>query len=265
MRFFLKAFIIIVLIVFSSLSASAGTTISLDNTIDIPDRTVTYQGNTYEIQDIGAYSIGENANISINTTDIKSFQLSLLDKNEDFLWNYMVYYTEGREELTMPADVVTTPGTYILAVFYQGDILAFKPVVFSNYKMSVKPDSTTVAPGSKLQVKVEVVPDTSLPIKVVLSRNSSSLEYSVNRTREGVYETEIMIPVSAYGRFSLYSTIVSNNTVLGYPDFLGASNGVAINVTDTPLPSVPSTSFVDISIVIISVFLAALILKRVRS
>jgi hypothetical protein len=268
MRFYLKAFIVIVLIMFSSLSASAGTTISLDNTIDIPDRTVTYQGNTYEIQDMGAYSIGEAVNISINTTDIMSFQLSLLDKNKNFTWNHMVYYTEGNTAVTMPADVVTAPGTYALAVFYQGDIKAVKPVVFSNYKISVKPDSTTVAPGGKLQVKVEVAPDTTLPIKVVLSRNSSSLEYSVNRTGEGLYETEIMIPASANGSFSLYAAIETDNIIMGYPELLGVSGGGTINVKN-PLTIDHKASDVSFPLVIVSVFLIALlvliILKRARS
>ncbi len=259
---------IFAVLVLSNAPASADVIISLDRTVDTPDNTVAYQDRTYEIQDTGAYLIGEPANISVNATDINSFQLSLLDKNEDFLWNYMVYYTEGRAELTMPADVVTTPGTYVFAVFYQGDILAFKPVVFSQNKISVTPDSTTVAPGGLLHVKVKVVPDTSLPIKVVLSRNSSSLEYSVNRTHEGLYETEMKIPFSAYGSFSLYGTIVSDNTVLGYPELMGISSGGTINVTDIPTPETHSKSVDYFSLTIMFLFLTGLLIlvfKRVRS
>lgn len=47
----------IVLIIFIC-PANAGTTISLDKTIDVPDRTIVYQDKNYEIQDIGAYHIG---------------------------------------------------------------------------------------------------------------------------------------------------------------------------------------------------------------
>lgn len=268
MRFFIKAFmrVLIALVILSNATASAGTTISLDNTIDIPDRTVTYQGNTYEVQDMGAYSPGESVNISINTTDIKSFQLSLLDKNKNFLWNHMVYYTEGRTEVSMPADVVTTPGTYAFAVFYQGDIMAVKPVVFSQYKMSVIPDSTTIAPGGTLQVKVRVVPDTSLPVKVVLARNSSSIESVVNRTGEGEYEAEINIPVSAYGVFSLYAAIASDKMIMGYPELIGVASGGTINVTNITQLPISSTSL-SFSMVIALVFIALLLIvafKKVR-
>lgn len=274
MRFLTRVLIIKTGVVFIALiillnpqPAAAGTTISLDNTVDTPDRTVTYQGKNYEIQDIGAYQPGESVNISINVTDIKSFQLSLLDKNKNFLWNQMVYYTGGMSEVAMPADVVTTPGTYAFAVFYQGDIKAVKPVVFSRYKMSVIPDSATVAPGGALHVKVRVAPDTSLPVKVVLARNSSSIEYVVNRTGEGEYEAEINIPASAYGRFSLYTAIASDNMILGYPELIGVASGGTINVTNITQPVAHSTSINIFLLVIISIFIAILLIvsfKKMR-
>jgi hypothetical protein len=263
----IKIVVILMIIVASNLqSAAAGTTISLDNSVDIPDRTVTYQGKTYEVQDMGVYFIGDNAsiNITINTTDIKSFQLSLLDKNKNFLWNHMVYYTGGKTEVSMPADVITTPGTYAFAVFYQGDIMAVKPVVFSRYKMYVIPDRTAVAPGDTLHVKVRVMPDTSLPVKVVLARNSSSIESAVNRTREGEYEAGINIPVSAYGRFSLYAAISSENMILGYPELISVAGGGTINVTNITRPADSSTSIGSFSMVVALVFIAILLIVMIK-
>ena len=260
-RFNMKS-VMVLAIFLLNVPACAETTISLDNVIDTPDRTILYESKDYEIRDIGSYHLGEAVNISINITDIESFQLTLLDKDENFLWNYMVYYTEGHNEVIMPGDVVTSPGTYVFAVFYQGDILAFKPVVFSQYKMSLIPESSTVAPGGTLHVTVRVVPETSLPIKVVFATNRSSLESIVKRTQESLYETEIKIPFSASGRFSLYAAIESDNTTKGYPELLGASNNVTINVTDTPRPvAVPSFDF---SLAFISVFLTGLLIMAFK-
>ncbi|MCZ7355590.1 MAG: hypothetical protein O8C66_07400 [Candidatus Methanoperedens sp.] len=249
---------------FSIIPASATTVISLDNTVDTPDRTVTYQDKNYELQDVGAYLIGEPVNISVNVTDINSFQLSLLDMKEDFLWNNMVYYTGGKAEMIMPAYVVTIPGTYIYAVFYQGDMVAFKPVVFSQNKITISPDRTTVAPGGSLHIKVKVIPDTSMPVKVVLAKDSSSLEYPVNRTHEGSYETEIKLPMSAYGRFSLYGAIVSENKVMGTDEFMGISNAGTINITDIPQSGLPSKSGDYSLLTILFVFLAGLLLLVFR-
>ncbi len=254
------------LILLSNLQPAAATTISLDKTIDMPDRTLTYQGKTYDIRDVGAYSLGETVNITVNATDINSFQLSLLDKNKNFLWNHMVYYTEGTAEMAMPGDVITAPGTYAFAVFYQGNILAVKPVVFSKYNLSVMPSSTIVPPGGTLHVKVRVSPDTSLPVRVVLAKNSSSLESSANRTQNDIYETDIKIPESAYGSFSLYAATASDNIILGYPELMGISGGGTINVTEFP-PQAPAASGYILPAAAFLFFVGVLFLvfKKIRS
>ncbi|VVB84828.1 Uncharacterised protein [uncultured archaeon] len=257
--------IVTAFILFSNLQPAAAATISLDNTIDMPDRTVTYQGKTYDIQDVGAYSLGETVNITVDATDIKSFQLSLLDKNRNFLWNHMVYYTEGTAEMAMPGGVVTVPGTYAFAVFYQGDILAVKPVVFSKYNLSVMPSNTIVTSGGTLHVKVRVSPDTSLPVRVVLVKNSSSLESSANRTQDGIYDTNIKIPESAYGRFSLYAAIASDNIILGYPELMGISGGGTINVTES-LPQAPASGYMMIvAAFLFLIGILFLVLNKIRS
>ncbi|SNQ61080.1 exported hypothetical protein [Candidatus Methanoperedens nitroreducens] len=233
--------VVTALILLSNLQPAAATTISLDKTIDTLDRTLAYQGEIYDIRDIGAYSLGETVNITVNATDVESFQLSLLDKNKNFLWNHMVYYTDGMAEAVMPGGAVTVPGTYVFAVFYQGDILAVKPVVISKYNLSVIPSSTIVPAGGTLHVKVRVSPDTSLPVRVVLVKNSSSLESSANRTQDGIYETDINIPESAYSRFSLYAAIASDNIILGYPELIGISGEGTINVTELS-PQAPTAA-----------------------
>lgn len=259
MRFFIGTLILLV-ILFSLQQAEAGTTISLGNTIDIPHRTVAYEGKTYEIQDIGAYSPGENINITVDSTEIKSFQLSLLDRNKSFLWNHMVYYTEGKTSVVMPAGSIAAPGTYAFAVVYQGEVKAVKPVVISSYKLTVTPSTFTVAPGGALNVKVSVVPDTAQPVKAALVLNSSTIESAAHRTGEGAYEAQIKIPVSAHGKFSLYAGIATNDTILGYPELIGVSSGGIINVAETS----PSTSFFDALITFIFVAVIIVIIKMVR-
>ncbi len=256
--------LIILCMLLSFQTADAGTTISLGNTIGIPHRTVTYEDTAYEIQDIGAYTLGEDINITINTTDINSFQLSLLDKDQNFLWNNMTYYTEGNTYVVMPGSAVTSPGTYVLAVFYQGDVQAVKPVVISSYKMSVNPDTTVVAPGGTLNVKVGVLPDTTQPVKVVLVRNSSSIESTANRTNMGEYEAKVGIPSSAYGEFSLYASIPSGNMILGYPELIGISSGGTINVTEIPTSTASSNPVYSVTLIIIFLFFVGLVIMVIK-
>ncbi len=265
LRLFIRVLIVLGMLL-SLQPAHAGTTISLGNVIEIPHRTVTYEDTTYEIQDIGAYSLGDDINITINSTDINSFQLSLLDKDQNFLWNNMTYYTEGKTYVVMPGSAVTSPGTYVFAIFYQGDVQAVKPVVISSYKLSVNPETTMVAPGGILNVRVGVLPDTTQPVKVVLVRNSSSIESTANRTNMGEYEAEIRIPSSAYGEFSLYASIPSGNTVLGYPELIGISSGGTVNVTEIPTSTASSNPVYSVILIIIFIsFVGLVIMVKKRS
>ena len=257
----------LVLIMSFQPAAASNTTLSIEHSIDTPDRTVFFDNQSYEIHENGFYNVGEAVNVTIITTDVNSYQVSLIDQEQNFLWNQIVYQTEGKEEVTMPADIVTTPDTYAFAVFYQGDILAIEPVIFSNYTLSLTLNTTTVAPGETLHVGVSAFPYTSLPIKVVLTQGSRSLEFPVNQTSGGLYETDIKIPSSAHGNFSSYAAISSEKIKLGYPELIAIAKGEVINVTDLPdLPPEKSDSPGSIW-VIASFFLASFfifLLKRMR-
>ena len=258
-----KIVIITILLLFSSLPSYAGTTISLDKMIDTPDKTVTYQGKNYEIRSIGSYIEGESVTIDVNSTNLRSFQLSLLDKNQDFLWNHMVYTTEEAAGIVMPGDIITTPGTYAFAIFYQGDIRAVMPVVFSQYSISIIPNRTKVAPGEGINIKIEVKPDTSIPMTLILAKDSDRLEFPVKRNDDNSYGAEIKIPNSANGTFTLYATLLSHNIILGYPESVGLSNGVSINVIENPLPdkSAGLPSYMGASIFL--AYLLIILFKRI--
>jgi hypothetical protein len=261
MRFvknFINSFTVLIAIVFLLVTqtAAADTKITLSHSIDTPDRTVSYENNTYEIQDIGFYHIKDPVNITITTKDIKSYTIALLDTKMNFLWYQIVYHTEGKEELTMPAGIVTSPGTYIFAVFYQGDILDFEQVLFSNITLSMTLNTSQVIPGGLLHVDVTAFPDTDLPIKVVFAQESRSLEFPVNRTSSGQYEADIIIPSSANGRFSSYAAMTSGKIVLGYPEIVGVSNGGILEIIDFPQKSSDKTN----SLPVISPFFLAVLL-----
>jgi len=263
---FLNAIAIIGAVVFllAVQPASADTKIVLSHSIDIPDRTVIYENNSYEIQTMGFYNMEEPVNMTVTATDIQSYTIALLDTKTNFLWYQIVYQTEGKDELTMPAGMVPLPGTYFFAVFYQGEILAFEQVLFSNVTLNINLNTTRVAPGGMLHASVTATPDMDMPVKVVFTQGSSSLEFPVNRTSSGHYEADIKIPLSAYGNFSSYAAMTSGKTVLGHPELAAAANGGFLEVTGLPQGSGEKTNS---SPVIGVLFVAALFIiasKKIR-
>jgi hypothetical protein len=250
-----------VVVLLAAQPASADTKITLSHSIDIPDRTVIYENYSYEIQSMGSYHMEEPVNMTVTVTDIRSYTIALLDTKSNFLWYEIVYQTQGKDELTMPAGMAAFPGTYIIAVFYQGEILAFEQVLFSNVTINIVLNTTRAAPGGMVHARVTAAPDMDLPVKVVFTQGSSSLEFPVDRTSSGHYEADINIPMSASGNFSSYAAMTSGRTVLGHPEFAAAAKGGSLEVTVLPKGSGDTTNS---SLVIGVIFVAALFIIASR-
>ncbi|HIH44201.1 MAG TPA: hypothetical protein HA257_03725 [Candidatus Methanoperedenaceae archaeon] len=216
----------IILLCLLAANAAASTVISVDSAVDVPDITVPYRGGIYEIKDIGAYRLNQSINVSVNSSDVSSFQLALVDRNRTFIWSKI---TVPGSSAVIPANTAGTSGTYALSVWYQGRLLAVKPVVISSYDLSVFPEKTVIQPGSILNVTV-LSGVTDRQITVILAKGIEKLEAKASMETPGVYRASVYIPPLASGNFSLYAAILSNRTVMGYPEALGIAGGIYVNV-----------------------------------
>jgi hypothetical protein len=223
---------------------AATATITLDSVIDTPDRTIVHDGWTYETTDIGIYKIDQSINVSVNVTGIKSSYIALIDKDKKPVWSHIIYYTEGHETLTVPANTAKTPGTYALTILYQGQILAVKQVVMPKYDLSIS-SRARIESGETLHVVVDInrdgVPVTvNETVKVVLSQGSTSFEGVATSIGTGKYEASIKIPVIASGSFSLYCAVTTDRIILGCPEIIGAASYGTVDVV--PSEAAPPAS-----------------------
>jgi cell division septation protein DedD len=227
-----------------SCAASAltpGATITLDSVIDTPDRTVTYRGTTYEITDIGVYRMDQDINASVNVTGVRSYQVALINKHEASVWSRTIQRSNGSETLTIPAGTVRTPGAYALAIMRQQEVITGIPVVISVYDLSISSTPRVVA-GEVLHVAIDIKKDgvsvaVSETAKVMLSQGSTLFEEIAVPVDTGRYTADIEIPALATGNFSLYCVVVTDRTVLGYPETVGAVSYGTVAV-DEPVPEV---------------------------
>ena len=228
-----------ILIVISCIpcALASSATITLDSVIDTPDRTIVYKDTNYEITDIGIYREDQNINAIVDVSGIRSFHIEFIDKDKNPIWSQTIYHTEGHETLIVPANTAKMPETYALAILYQGQILAVKPVVISVYELSVS-SASQIEPGETLHVVVDISSD-GIPVtvdktvKVVLSQGSTLFEEVATPVDAGRYEADIEIPVIASGSFSLYCAVTTDQVILGYPEIIGAASYGAVNVASS--------------------------------
>lgn len=271
-----KLQILIVIIVFGLITGSAsGTVISFDKSLDVPDRdfTVTYEGSTFSftIADIGNYKIGDNVNINING-GANNMRLVLFTVDKLTPWFKTFYGTSGSITTTIPADrfksscqdvcddgsggYVMGMGIYALAVQNRdvdpAQYILTKPIIVSDYTLSVTPGSTQVSPESVVKVTVAVskndAPVSVAPnnVKVEFVQDSTSLHFegtAAATATTGIYEANIQIPATASGSYKLYSSITTNRNIYqDYPEIIGASGYSGTITVSTATPSVTPTA-----------------------
>ncbi|MCX9025524.1 MAG: hypothetical protein OIN85_05445 [Candidatus Methanoperedens sp.] len=271
-----KLQILIAIIVFGLITGSAsGAVITFDKSLDVPDRdfTVTYEGSTFSftIADIGNYKIGDNVNINVNG-GANNMRLVLFTVDKLTPWFKTFYGTSGSITTTIPADRFSSScpdvcddgsGGYVMGagiyalVIQNRDVdpakyIITKPVIVSDYILSVTPGSTQASPGGVLKVTVAIskdgTPVTVAPnnVKVELVQDSTKMhfgDYATATVTTGTYEENIQIPSTASGNYRLYAAITTNRYIYqDYPEIIGASGYSGTIAISTPTTTPSTTS-----------------------
>ncbi|MCX9083555.1 MAG: PGF-pre-PGF domain-containing protein [Candidatus Methanoperedens sp.] len=251
MNFRLKVFAVIIL--FGLLAGHVGAaTITFDKSLDVPDRTFTWENKTYYITQIGNYKLNENINFALTSgTDTILAVLYNADKNS--VWSKTKFPNEDKS-FSIPAGIVIVPGIYGIVASSKPDaiIIGANPLIISEYDLAVTPNVTNAKQGDIVKVTVRVskngVPVNVAPNNVEVKFIQDSAYFPEDSvaiaTAIGIYEANIQIPTTAYGNHNLYAAITTGSKIYGYPEIIGAASGgsIVLPSSATLTPSSPGGS-----------------------
>ncbi len=257
--------IFLISIVISGTASANRAEITLSRTIDVPDRTVRFENQTFEITEIGSYKTNQEIGFTIDVAAVDNMLVVLYDRDKISTWFRRFNNANGRAASTIPANKTGEPGTYALAVSYENNIIGAIPVIISDYDLSVTTRSNKVIAGRTLDVDVMIskngIPvDVDNNVKVVLAKGSSSFETNATFVKTGEYEANIEIPLSANGTFSLYSLVATERKVyMNYPEILGVESGGYVEILP---PSAEKAPFLSGAAAMILLLNAVLFMRR---
>ncbi len=247
-KFFLIIFSVLIITLTITVDAANRAEITLTRSLDVPDRTVSFENQTFDIVEIGNYKTNQDIGFTVDAPGVEDMLIILYDRDKLSVWFKRFYNTSGRVVAVIPANKTGEAGTYALAVSHETKIIGAVPVVISDYDLSVLPGSKKAIAGKALDVKVKISKN-GIPVnmentvKVVFAKGSSSIETNATATKTGMYEARIEIPQSANGTFSLYSVITTERKVyMNYPEIVGVESAGYIEVLP---PSAEKTPFVS--------------------
>lgn len=205
-------------------SGSSHFDVAVSPSIDVPDRTVTFEEGEHVIEELGRVERGEAIEARVDVDESTRAQLQLVDDDHDRLAG-----DEGRGDahLDFPTDDLE-PGTYLVVLRVDGSVVDLEPVVVSAYDVSVSaPDAATA--GSAVEVSAEVTPvgsqDAPDRVQVVVGDGSERVRTTLSRESESTYTGSVDTGSLSGGTYTLYA--VAQDVEVFAPDervVLGASD-----------------------------------------
>ncbi|MCZ7384648.1 MAG: PGF-pre-PGF domain-containing protein [Candidatus Methanoperedens sp.] len=223
---------VVVLVLLAGGVSGAVAVVTFDKNIAIPERTFTWENQSYKITHAGNYKLNEPITVTISSgTD--TMLITLWDADKLTVWSKTPDL--GQTSVTIPAGKVTESGTYGIVVSSEGNTIGIAPLVVSEYYLIVTPTPTQTSPGSTIKVKVNVYniagnlesvpPGNSVKVEFVKGTSTQFNGIAVATANTGVYEANLSIPSSASGNYQLYAAITTNKNIYqDYPETIGAAS-----------------------------------------
>ena len=214
-------------------ASNADYDISVDGSVDTPDRTVTLEGEEFLVSAIGVVSPGETISATVTTPTGVDYKLYLYNDEKKIV-------DEAADSGTFDNDYPA--GSYLIALWEDGSVQAVHPVVVKSYEVTIDAPSA-VESGEEVEFSVGVdnVAGTAKDldsVQVVVSRNGDQNVLTATKSSDGTYTATTTL--SAEGEYLVYANARGSNEVNGQKELLGASQSTEISVRD-PTPTATAT------------------------
>jgi hypothetical protein len=208
-------------------------TLSIDDSIDIPDRSVTIEGTEYDVRAFGRFAPGDTISVDVTAPAGREYRVNLYN------WKIQVedtYAMTGSGEAVLETDDVP-PGTYFVAVVNDGFQKVF-PVVVEGYDLTLS-TTDSVERGTTVDVSLSVTQQASTDqpnaVQVVLGNDSEAMRVEATRTDSGSYEAEVSTDSLSPGDYALYGVIRGDEeTDDGEKISLAVTDRFELTVTEPP-------------------------------
>ncbi|ELZ31348.1 hypothetical protein C474_08602 [Halogeometricum pallidum JCM 14848] len=222
---------------YASAQTDGAYSVEAQNTIDIPDRTVSVEGTDYTVSSIGKVTAGETLEATTSGPDGEEFDVDLYSGDQE-----LINSDVGTDGSVSFSTENLQPGTYILAVYTaDGSIVSPQPVVVAGYETTLDaPSEMTAGQSSDVTVQLDDVADLGSPenVELVITQDDEVVD-TVQMNSESTYEYTAEIGSSLEsGEYRMYA-MVHNETTVGGENALGDDNDI-VGVTDAKTLSVSS-------------------------
>ena len=231
--------ILLICLVISSLTlvtVSAQSTeydIMVDDSIDTPDRTITFDGQSYVVTAVKQADPGDSVSMTVDAPSGNFVEVYVYNADRQIVDSKEIEADKSRPA-TVSFDLTDySAGSYAFALSYDGEIKAVHPLIVRAY------DVSTTIPSEAAK---DEQPTLSTTISQLRPGNKSGVEFVIandERTRrtdasgsDGNYEATVDLSSFDTGDYTVYATVRGTEQIAGNDSRLGLSQPETLSVTD---------------------------------
>jgi hypothetical protein len=207
-----------------------GYEMTVSNTVDTPTRSVTLQEQNHEVSGVTTVDPGNSVSVSVTAPD-ETYRVYLYNGDEQIIASKR---GEGDGSFTFDLSGYE-PGSYMLAVYHDGEYQTVHPVVVRGYDVSV--DATdTVTEGEEVDVTVEVTETADAPspdsVEVALADDEDATRVTATRESRTTYTASVPTSELGPGEYSLYAAVQIDEQAFDEQAIVGVSDSTRVSITE---------------------------------
>lgn len=242
--------------------------LTIPGSIDTPPREVTIEGQTHTVSAVGRAAPGDDLAVTVAAPTDASYQVLLYNGDRQIEDS-----KDGTGEQTVEFGLTGyDPGSYLVALYKDGDYKAVHPVVVRGYTVSMDDVPPRAETNTELTVSVtaEQVENVEDPesVTVVLATDDHDVQVTAAQASGQTYEATLSLDPFTPGEARIYAVVQGSETAFtdDRKEVLGISDTTTVSIyeptttttttsrdttttppTDTPEPTATTTTITTLT------------------
>jgi hypothetical protein len=222
------------LLAVSTVSAQADEyDISIDSSIDTPDRTVTFDGQSYGVTAVKQADPGDSISVTADAPEENFVEVYIYNSDRQIVDSKEIEAGSSRPA-TVSFDLSGySSGSYVVALSYDGEIRAVHPLIVRAYDVSITapneaPANEQITLSSNIS---QIRPGTKSGVEFVILSDADTLRINASEI-DGIYEATTDFSSLSPDDYSVYATVRGSEEIAGNDVRLGLSQPQSLSITE---------------------------------
>lgn len=207
--------------------------ITVDDSIDTPDRTLTLDGQSYTVTAVKQADPGDSISVTVNAPSGNFVEVYIYNAERQIVDSKEIEADESRPA-TVSFDLSSySTGTYTFALSYDGETKSVHPLIVRSYDVSTTaPDEATADAEITLSATLsQLRPGKKSGVEFVIANDENTLRVDASESN-GSYEATVDLSSLDTGDYSTYATVRGTKQVAGNKSRLGLSQPETLSIEE---------------------------------